>query len=94
MTGARLHLGDLRIRDAQTNTPLMAEHRVELVELFDPAQQEPDLLSSSSAHPSAALASSLAISTISSSRLGRNSWSGGSIVRIVTGSPCIALKTP
>ena len=39
-------------------------------------------------------ASSLAISTMRSSRFGRNSWSGGSIVRIVTGSPCIALNTP
>ncbi len=36
----------------------------------------------------------MAISTISSSRLGRNSWSGGSRVRMVTGEPCISLKSP
>ena len=34
------------------------------------------------------------MSTIRSSRRGRNSCSGGSSVRIVTGSPSIALKTP
>src|SRR6185295_7317604 len=40
------------------------------------------------------LARSTATSTISSSRLGRNSWSGGSRVRMVTGFPCISLKRP
>ena len=37
---------------------------------------------------------SLAISTIRSSRRGRNSCSGGSRVRMVTGNPSMARKTP
>ena len=36
--GARLHLGDLRIGDAEADATV-AEHRVELVQLFDPPQQ-------------------------------------------------------
>ena len=40
------------------------------------------------------LARSVASSTISSSRFGRNSCSGGSSVRMVTGEPCISLKRP
>ncbi len=36
--GARLHLGDLRIGDAET-AAAMSEHRVELVQLFHPTQQ-------------------------------------------------------
>ena len=40
---------------------------------------------SSSSAPVTPVASSFAISTIRSSRFGRNSWSGGSIVRMVTG---------
>ena len=36
--GARLHLGDLGIGDAET-AAAMAEHRVELVQLFDALQQ-------------------------------------------------------
>ena len=71
----------------------MAEHRVELVQLFDAREQR--LSSPSSSLPlSCPVASSRAMSTIRSSRFGRNSCSGGSIVRIVTGSPCIALNTP
>jgi len=49
---------------------------------------------SSSALPLVPLVSMMATSTIRSSRLGRNSCSGGSIVRMVTGVPFIALKTP
>ena len=71
----------------------MAEHRVELVELLDALQQRA-CFSSSSVAAFLPVASSRAISTISSSRLGRNSCSGGSMVRMVTGEPCIALKTP
>ena len=40
------------------------------------------------------VASSLAISTMRSSRRGRNSCSGGSRVRMVTGNPSMARKTP
>ena len=88
--GARLHLGDLGIRDPEADAAV-AEHRVELVQLLDARQQTPLLVELLPVLP---VASSRAISTISSSRLGRNSCSGGSIVRIVTGSPCIALNTP
>ena len=55
----------------------MAEHRVELVELLDAVQQR--LLLRELALARRCRDSSLAISTIRSSRLGRNSWSGGSI---------------
>ena len=89
--GARLHLGDLGIGDAEAHAAV-AEHRVELVELLDAVQQR--LLLGELRRPCRPSASSLAISTIRSSRFGRNSCSGGSIVRIVTGSPCIALNTP
>ena len=88
--GARLHLGDLGIGDAEPHAA-MAEHRVELVELLDAAQQRALLVQLGPVFPAV---SSRATSTISSSRLGRNSWSGGSMVRIVTGEPRIALKTP
>ena len=37
---------------------------------------------------------SRATSTIRFSRLGRNSWSGGSSVRMTTGKPSMALKRP
>ena len=90
--GARLHLGDLGIGDAET-AAAMAEHRVELVQLLDAAP-------AASSSPSERLAlllpstSMTAISTIRSSRLGRNSCSGGSSVRIITGKPSIALNTP
>ena len=88
---AGLHLGDLGIRDAEADAAV-AEHRVELVQLLDARQQL--LLLSQLASPPLPDASSFAISTIRSSRFGRNSWSGGSIVRIVTGAPFIALNTP
>ena len=89
--GARLHLGDLGIGDAEAHAAV-AEHRVELVELLDARAAA----SSSRRAPRRCLplASSCAISTIRSSRFGRNSCSGGSIVRMVTGAPCIALNTP
>ena len=38
--GARLHLGDLRIRDAEAHAA-MAEHRIELVQLLDAREQLP-----------------------------------------------------
>ena len=79
---ARLHLGDLGIGDAEADAA-MAEHRVELVELLDARQQRAS--SRRAPCPSCPVASSRAISTISSSRFGRNSCSGGSMVRIVTG---------
>ena len=89
--GARLHLGDLGIGDAETDAAV-PEHRVELVQLLDAGQQLLLLLELLAAvFPDA---SSLASSTMRSSRFGRNSWSGGSMVRMVTGSPCIALNTP
>ena len=102
--GARLHLGDLGIGDAET-AAAMAEHRVELVQLFDALQQLGQLLLQV-AHRDAVLrrhfllrlcsrrSGSRARSTIRSSRLGRNSCSGGSSVRITTGKPSIALNRP
>ena len=48
-------------------------------------------LSSSEAPPCSSARVTL---TSCSSRLGRNSWSGGSISRMTTGSPSIALKMP
>ncbi len=88
---ARLHLGDLGVRDAEPDAA-MPEHRIELVELLDAAQQRVLLVELLAA--SCPCASSVAMSTIRSSRFGRNSCSGGSIVRMVTGVPCIALNTP
>ena len=41
--GARLHLGDLRVGDAEADAA-MAEHRVELVQLLDALQQVPLLV--------------------------------------------------
>src|SRR5262245_7537596 len=41
--GARLHLGDFGVGDRQADTA-MAEHRVELVELFDASEQRPLLV--------------------------------------------------
>ncbi len=38
--GASLHLGDLRVRDAEPHAP-MTEHRVEFVELLHPPEQAP-----------------------------------------------------
>ena len=89
--GAGLHLGDLGIGDAQTHAAV-AEHRVELVELLDARQQR--LLVVEVGLPFCPWLSITAISTIRSSRFGRNSCSGGSIVRMVTGVPFIALNTP
>ena len=79
---ARLHLGDLGIGDAEAHAAV-AEHRVELVQLLDARSSA--LLLVELACPSCPVASSRAISTIRSSRLGRNSCSGGSMVRMVTG---------
>jgi hypothetical protein len=83
MMAARLHLGDFGIGDARDARP-MAEHWVELVQLLDARQQLFLLFNLTLV---AVGASSLATSTIKSSRFGRNSCSGGSMVRIVTGDP-------
>ena len=70
----------------------MAEHRVELVQLLDARAAAALFSSSSLAGSCRRLARSCAMSTISSSRFGRNSCSGGSIVRIVTGLPVHRLE--
>jgi hypothetical protein len=83
---AHLHLVDLGVGDAQA-AAAVAEHRVELVQLRDDAQ------SLASRRRRAASATSPDLPTDSSS-CGRNSCSGGSSRRIVTGRPSIASKMP
>ena len=81
--GADLHLGDLGIGDAQP-AAAVAEHRVELGQLVhahaDPGQRH--------------ARSCCAITFWPASSCGRNSCSGGSSRRIVTGRPFIARKMP
>ena len=82
--GARLHLGDLGIGDAEA-AAAVAEHRVELVQLVARA---------------AAIFSTLMpiflreIGCCALRSCGRNSCSGGSSKRIVAGKPLSALKMP
>ena len=76
--GARLHLGDLGIGDGKP-AAAMAEHRVELV------QRLGALAAAFRPKPSWRAATS----AISSSVFGRNSCSGGSSRRIVTGRPAM-----
>ena len=73
---ARLHLGDFRIGDGEA-AAAEAEHRIELVQA--PWRDRASFFGST---PIAA-----ATSAISSSPCGRNSCSGGSSSRIVTGRP-------
>ena len=91
--GARLHARDLRIGDAEA-AAAVAEHGVELVQLLDRAQQLLQLARSPAWFFASPFARSVATCTMSSSRLGRNSCSGGSRVRMVTGWPCISWKRP
>ena len=87
--GARLHLGDFGIGDAEPDAA-MAEHRVELVELLDAVQQPPLLLELRAALAGRSRAARSPPSALRAS--GRNSWSGGSMVRIVTGVPVHRLE--
>ena len=87
---ARLHLGDLRIGDP-SRTPRCPSIGLNSCSC---STRRSSVCFSWSSLPLSPFTSSLAISTISSSRFGRNSCSGGSIVRMVTGVPCIALNTP
>jgi hypothetical protein len=80
--GAGLHAGDLGVGDGET-AAAVAEHRVDLVEVGDAA-----LRSRGSCPSFLARASSSCFSW------GRNSWSGGSSRRMVTGRPFIAVKMP
>ena len=68
----------------------MSEHGVKLVEFFNSAKQLSQLIQLRET----AVRSLNIIFTINSSRLGRNSCSGGSNRRIVTGRPSIARKMP
>ena len=84
--GPGLHRGDLGIDDAQP-AAAVAEHRVELVQLLDAPRdrlgRHAELLGQLSAR-----------SGCSCSGVGRNSCSGGSSRRIVTGRPFIARNRP
>ena len=84
---ARLHLGDLRIGDREA-AAAEAEHRIELVQL---ARRGPRASSDRRPSPPRPRA-------ISSSLCGRNSCSGGSSSRIVTGRPFMisnsSMKSP
>ena len=81
--GPGLHLGDLGIDDAQP-AAAEAEHRVELVQRLDALGDDLSLETPSS----------LATSAWPLSSCGRNSCSGGSSVRIVTGRPFMARNMP
>ena len=80
---ARLHLGDLRIDDAEA-AAAEAEHGVELVQRLDARahalDRDAELRRPTPADPA--------------SSCGRNSCSGGSMVRMVTGRPAMARKMP
>ena len=79
--GARLHLGDLRIGDGEPHAA-EAEHRVELVQLGRAALE---LVGARRPWPRPT-------SAISASVCGRNSCSGGSSRRMVTGRPAMMLE--
>ena len=81
--GARLHLGDFRMDDAEA-AAAETEHRVELVQFLHAL-----LMIFSTGMPILRARSVCALSSC-----GRNSCSGGSRKRIVAGNPFNALKMP
>ena len=95
--GAGLHFRDFRIGDLKT-VAAMAQHRVELVQLFHAMQQlRQTLLEFADGTLTLTFpfrfgidVGSRAKSTIRSSRFGRNSCRGGSRVRMITGNPSMA----
>ena len=88
--GARLHLGDLRIGDAEAQPRWPS---IGLNSCSCSTRCSSVFFSSTRLSPLPSLPAWRS-STIRSSRFGRNSCSGGSSVRIVTGRPFIALKMP
>jgi len=105
-TARALHLGDLGIGDAET-AAAVAQHGVELVQFLDALEQRREHGLEVLDLGAEALVGGgqfpllldigvrrMALSTIRSSRLGRNSWSGGSRVRMTTGNPSMAVKRP